>query len=78
MAIYQVDWNEKTKTALIELAGEDPPTGYVVAGTFESDQPVTDLNGPFKEGHPLHYHVHDVLKRKLGIEDLPGVKIKLG
>lgn len=77
MTIYQVAWNEKTKVALIQLAGDEPPTGYVVAGTFENDLLVVEPGVTYKEGDPVHYHVHDVLKRKLGIEDLPGIKIKL-
>lgn len=77
MTIYQVAWNEKTKVALVQLAGEDPPTNYIVAGTFENDLLVAEPNGSYKEGDPLYYHVHDVLKRKLNLDDVPGVKIKL-
>lgn len=78
MTIYQVDWNEETNTVLIQMAGSDPKKGFVVAGTFEYDDEDIPLKGPYNEDHNIFLPVHNVLKRKLGVEDVPGIKIKLG
>lgn len=77
MAIFQVAWNETTGTALVQWAGEDNPTGYVIAGTFEYDPEDQSLEGPFKEDHPLFYQVHKVLDNKLNLDELQKVKIKI-